>query len=266
MDAGLRSMPIAAMQNKEGRFIIEDYSVGLMPSLTLTNTTYSSLKDAQVMAMGADRFVDINLKPLPGVPVELKAINQIRGGNIFLNENFTLSNLRQNRRPEQRIVHLATHGSFLGDKVNSFIQLWGTERLTLDQIRSSGFGTPPVDLLVLSACETALGNRDAELGFAGLAVTSGVRSALASLWQVSDEGTMGLMAEFYQQLQTTTTKSEALRQAQLAMLRGEVRLEGGSLVTPKGNFALNDELKRLGDKKLTHPYFWSAFTMIGNPW
>ena len=126
--------------------------------------------------------------------------------------------------------------------------------------------TPPVDLLVLSACETALGNIDAELGFAGLAVTSGVRSALASLWQVSDEGTMGLMAEFYQQLQTTTTKSEALRQAQLAMLRGEVRLEGGSLVTPKGNFALNDELKRLGDKKLTHPYFWSAFTMIGNPW
>ena len=122
------------------------------------------------------------------------------------------------------------------------------------------------DLLVLSACQTALGDRDAELGFAGLSITSGVRSALASLWQVNDEGTMGLMAEFYQQLQTTTTKSEALRQAQIAMLRGEVRLEGGSLVTPKGNFALNDELKRLGDQELTHPFFWSAFTMIGNPW
>ncbi len=266
MDAGLRSMPIAAMQSKDNRFIIEDYSVALMPSLTLTDTIYSSIKDSQVMAMGADRFVVDNLKPLPGVPVELKAINQIRGGNIFLNENFTLSNLRQNRRPEQRIVHLATHGSFYGDKVNSYIQLWGTERLTLEQIRASGFGTPPVDLLVLSACETALGNTDAELGFAGLAVTSGVRSALASLWQVSDEGTMGLMAEFYQQLQTTTTKSEALRQAQLAMLRGEVRLEGGSLVTPKGNFALNEELKKLGDRQLTHPFFWSAFTMIGNPW
>ncbi len=266
LDRGLRSMPIAAMQNKNNQFIIEDYSVALMPSLTLTDTTYSPLQDAQVMAMGADRFVVDNLSPLPGVPVELKAINQIRGGNIFLNENFTLSNLRQNRSPNQRIVHLATHGSFLGDKTNSFIQLWGTERLTIDQIRTNGFGTPPVDLLVLSACETALGNTDAELGFAGLAVTSGVRSALASLWQVSDAGTMGLMTEFYQQLQTTTTKSEALRQAQLAMLRGEVRLEGGSLVTPKGNFALNDELKKLGDRTLTHPYFWSAFTMIGNPW
>lgn len=50
------------------------------------------------------------------------------------------------------------------------------------------------------------------------------------------------------------------------MLKGEVRLEGGSLVTPKGNFALNEELKKLGDRQLTHPYFWSAFTMIGNPW
>ncbi len=266
MDRGLRSMPIAAMQSKDNRFIIEDYSVALMPSLTLTDTTYSPLQDAQVMAMGADRFVVDGLSPLPGVPVELKAINQIRGGSIFLNENFTLSNLRQNRSPNQRIVHLATHGSFYGDKVNSYIQLWGTERLTLEQIRSTGFGTPPVDLLVLSACETALGNTDAELGFAGLAITSGVRSALASLWQVSDEGTMGLMAEFYQQLQTTTTKSEALRQAQLAMLRGEVRLENGSLVTPKGKFDLNAELKELGDRQLTHPYYWSAFTMIGNPW
>ncbi len=266
MDRGLRSMPIAAMQNKDNRFIIEDYSVALMPSLTLTDTTYSSLKDSQVMAMGADRFVVDNLPPLPGVPVELKAVNQIRGGNIFFNENFTLSNLRQNRSPNQRIVHLATHGSFLGDKTNSYIQLWETERLTLDQIRTNGFGTPPVDLLVLSACETALGNTDAELGFAGLAVTSGVRSALASLWQVSDAGTMGLMTEFYQQLQVTTTKSEALRQAQLAMLRGEVRLEGGSLVTPKGNFTLNEELQKLGDRKLQHPYYWSAFTMIGNPW
>ncbi len=266
MDSGLRSMPIAALQNKDGRFIIEDYSVGLMPSLSLTDTTYSSLKDAQVMAMGADRFVVDNLKPLPGVPVELSAISQIRSGNIFFNENFTLGNLRQNRRPDQRIVHLATHGSFQGDNTNSYIQLWGSERLTLDQIRTSGFGTPSVDLLVLSACDTALGDRESELGFAGLAVTSGVRSALASLWQVSDGGTMGLMTEFYQQIQATTTKSEALRQAQLAMLRGEVRLEGGSLVTPKGNFPLNEELQKLGDRRFTHPYFWSAFTMIGNPW
>jgi filamentous hemagglutinin family protein len=267
MDVGLRSIPLAAMRDKQNgdRFIIEDYSVGLMPSLTLTDTNYTSLRGSEVLGMGAATFVGAN--PLPGVPLELNTINQLWGGNTLINENFTLSNLRQARRPAQRIVHLATHGVFApGEKSNSYIQLWGNERLTLDQIRQAGWGTPPVDLLVLSACQTALGDREAELGFAGLAVQAGVKSALASLWLVSDEGTLGLMTEFYKQLQETTTKSEALRQAQLAMLRGEVRLEGGNLVTPQGMFPLNEELKRLGDRSLRHPYFWSAFTMIGNPW
>ncbi|NJL88680.1 MAG: CHAT domain-containing protein [Coleofasciculaceae cyanobacterium SM2_1_6] len=267
MDVGLRSMPIAALrdQNNGDRFIVEDYSVGLMPSLTLTDTSYTSLKGSEVLGMGSANFVEKS--PLPAVPLELNAINQIWGGNTIINENFTLTNLRQARRPGQRIVHLATHGSFNpGDKSNSYIQLWGNERLTLDQIRQAGWSNPPLDLLVLSACQTALGDRDAELGFAGLAVQAGVKSALASLWLVSDEGTFGLMTEFYQRLQETTTKSEALRQTQLAMLRGEVRLEGGNLVTPQGMFPLNEELRELGDRSLRHPYFWSGFTMVGNPW
>jgi filamentous hemagglutinin family protein len=267
MDIGLRSMPLAAMRDKNNgdRFIIEDYSVGLMPSLTLTDTSYTSLKGSEVLGMGSANFVEKS--PLPGVPLELNAINQLWGGNTLINENFTLTNLRQARRPGQRIVHLATHGSFnSGDKSNSYIQLWGNERLTLDQIRQAGWGAPPVDLLVLSACQTALGDREAEIGFAGLAVQAGVKSALASLWLVSDEGTFGLMTEFYQRLRETTTKSEALRLAQLAMLRGEVRLEGGNLITPQGNFPLNEELKKLGDRTLQHPYFWSGFTMVGNPW
>ena len=267
MDSGLRSMPIAALKNDKDKFIIEDYSVGLMPSLSLTNTSYVSMRNSQVFGMGADRFTASGLNNLPAVPVELNTINQITGGSTFLNENFTLSNLRQARRPQQRIVHLATHGSFTsGDKSNSYIQLWGSERITLDQIRQAGWGSPPVDFLVLSACQTALGDREAELGFAGLAVQTGVRSALASLWQVSDPGTLGLMAEFYQRLQTTTTKAEALRQAQLAMLRGKVRLEGGNLVTPQGNFPLSQELEDLGNKPLEHPFFWSAFALVGNPW
>ncbi len=267
MDVGLRSIPLAAMRDKQNgdRFIIEDYSVGLMPSLTLTDTSYTSLKGSEVLGMGADNFVGET--PLPGVSLELNTINQLWGGNTLFNENFTLSNLRQARRPGQRIVHLATHGVFApGEQSNSYIQLWGNERLTLDQIRQAGWGDPPVDLLVLSACQTALGDREAELGFAGLAVQAGVKSALASLWLVSDDGTFGLMTEFYKQLQETTTKSEALRLAQLAMLRGEVRLEGGNLVTPQGTFPLNEELKKLGDRSLSHPYFWSGFTMVGNPW
>ncbi|NJL90498.1 MAG: CHAT domain-containing protein [Coleofasciculaceae cyanobacterium SM2_1_6] len=264
MDAGLRSIPFAALHNGE-KFLIEDYSIGLMPSFSLTDVNHRPLKESQVIGMGAVQF--LNNTPLPGVSLELNNINQIWGGNIFLNENFTLNNLRQPRQTQQRIVHLATHSAFEpGDKSNSFIQLWGNERLTLDQIRQVNWDAPLVDLLVLSACQTALGDREAELGFAGLTVLSGVKSALASLWLVSDEGTLGLMTNFYAQLQETTTKAEALRQAQLAMLRGEVQLEGGNLVTPQGKFPLNEELKKLGDRSLRHPYFWSGFTMVGNPW
>jgi CHAT domain-containing protein len=125
-----------------------------------------------------------------------------------------------------------------------------------------------VELLVLSACTTAVGDEDAELGFAGLAVQAGVKSALASLWYVSDAGTLGLMSEFYQQLRTAPIKAEALRQAQLGMLKGKVRLQDGRLHNSGSlqGTPLPGELVARGDKNLSHPYYWAAFTMIGSPW
>lgn len=124
----------------------------------------------------------------------------------------------------------------------------------------------PVELLVLSACETAIGDREAELGFAGLALQAGVKSALASLWFVNDEGTLTLMSEFYRDLRTAPIKAEALRQAQIAMIKGQVRLEKGQLHTPRDNIKLPPELARAGNKSLSHPYYWSAFTVVGSPW
>jgi CHAT domain-containing protein len=113
---------------------------------------------------------------------------------------------------------------------------------------------------------TAIGDAQAELGFAGFAVQAGAKSALASLWYVSDEGTLGLMTEFYKQLKTAPIKAEALRQAQIAMLKGEVRIQNGKLLISRGEVNLPPLLKKIGNKDLQHPYFWSAFTMIGNPW
>ena len=264
-DAGLRSLPLAALHDGNN-FILEKYSVGLMPSISLSDTRYVSIKDMQVLAMGASQFDDANA--LPAVPFELSVITKkLWKGESFLNSDFTLQNLQQARASQPfGILHLATHGEFKpGESGNSYIQLW-QEKLQLNNLRDLKLNDPAVELLVLSACRTALGDEEAELGFAGLAVQAGVKSALGSLWYVSDSGTLGLMTTFYQQLKTAPIKAEALRQAQLAMIKGEVQLENGQLVTPGGDIPLPPELLQVGDTKLTHPYYWSAFTMIGNPW
>jgi CHAT domain-containing protein len=178
-----------------------------------------------------------------------------------------LENLKaQRQRQPFGIIHLATHASFQpGAPNNSYIQLWDS-KLGLNQLSELGWNKPPVELLVLSACRTALGNRDAELGFAGLAVQAGVKSALGSLWYVSDEGTLGLMMDLYQQLKQTPIKAEALRQAQLAMLKGQVYIKGSQLVAGSKSVPLPAELAQLEDTKFEHPYFWAGFTLIGSPW
>lgn len=265
MDAGLRSLPLAALHNGQG-FIVEKYSVALMPSFSLTNTFYMDIKSSQVLAMGASEFT--NQMPLPAVPVELSTITpNLWPGKSFQNKSFTLDNLKLQRLQSPfGIVHLATHAFFNpGQLGNSYIQFSDT-KLQLNKLRQLGWNDPPLELLVLSACQTAEGNQEVELGFAGLAIQSGVKSALASLWFVSDEGTMALMTKFYEELKRAPIKAEALRRAQVAMLKGEVRLEDGKLVTPSEVRPLPPELARLGNQNLSHPKFWAAFTMIGNPW
>jgi filamentous hemagglutinin family protein len=265
MDAGLRSVPLAALHDGTD-FIVANYSVGLMPTLSLTDTRYANMKNARVLGMGATQFSDHN--PLPAVSTELSVITQqLWSGRAFLNEAFTLDNLLQARsRQPFGIVHLATHAEFQpGKPSNSYIQLWD-RKLTLNQLNQLGLSNPPVDLLVLSACRTALGDKEAEFGFAGLAVQAGVKSGLGSLWYVNDEGTLAFMSEFYEQLKQAPIKAEALRQAQFAMIEGKVRLQAGKLMTTRGSFPLPPELAQLGDRDLSHPYYWSGFTMIGNPW
>jgi CHAT domain-containing protein len=265
MDAGLRSLPVAALHDGK-QFLIEKYSAGMTPSISLTDTRYRDIKETQVLAMGASEFTNQN--PLPAVPTELSTIaEKLWSGKAFLNAAFTLQNLKAQRQQTPfGIIHLATHGEFKsGALSNSYIQLSDTQ-LGLDQLRQLGWNDPPVELLVLSACRTAIGSEEAELGFAGLAVQAGVKSAMGSLWYVSDEGTLGLMVAFYEQLKTSPIKAEALRQAQIALLKGKVRLERGQLYTPDGSIPLPPELAKLGNRNMTHPYYWSAFLMIGSPW
>ena len=270
LDAGLRLMPMAALHDGE-QFLVEKYSLGSIPSVSLTNSTYQSVKDTQVLGMGASEFE--TLSSLPAVPLELGVITQtLWSGEQFLNEQFTHNNLISQRQQKGfEIIHLATHANFQSGKPsNSYIQLWDT-KLGINQLRQIGWHLPPqVELLTLSACRTAVGDVEVELGFAGLAVQAGVKSALASLWYVSDEASLALMSEFYHQLSQSevTIKAEALRQAQIAMLRGEIRRENGKL----RSLSLQEEIPLLpamgapGNQDYTHPYYWAAYTMIGSPW
>ena len=265
LGTGLRSLPFAALHDGQ-RFLVEKYNLTRIPGFNLIETSYANIHNAKVLAMGASEFT--NQAPLPGVEVELSAITpKLWQGVAVLNQDFTVANLQDQRRQQLfEIIHLATHAEFRsGVPSNSYIQFSDT-KLGLDRIGQLGWNNPPVELLVLSACRTALGDKDAELGFAGLALQSGVKSALASLWSVSDVGTMALMSEFYQRLKTAPIKAEALRQAQIAMLKGQVYLERGELQSSRGSVSLPPALANLEVENLSHPYYWAAFSVIGSPW
>jgi CHAT domain-containing protein len=265
LGTGLRGLPLAALHDGEN-FLVEQYNLAIIPAFNLLDHRPAVLPGLQVLATGASDFKDNT--DLPAVPLELETITQkgIWPGQVLLNEAFTLEKFQQARsQTPYGIVHLATHADISAKSVkDSYIQFWD-QRLQLDEVRDLKLEMPVVQLLVLSACRTALGTPNAELGFAGLAVQSGAKSVLASLWAVDDVGTLVLMSEFYQQLKTARLKSTALRQTQMAMLKGNLKL-GNSFVGQKSRGSLPEELQPLTNQDLSHPYYWAAFTMIGNPW
>ncbi len=288
LDEGLRTLPVAAMMDEE-TFVIERYALALVPSMSLMDARLPAKPPRQLLSMGADQFQ--TLAPLPAVATELQTISQSLGSDRpWLNEGFTLDNLlnqQQQQRPE--ILHLATHAVFQpGSAQDSFIQLW-EEQLNLRKFRQLPWDLSNVDLLTFSACATALGSSDAELGFTGLAAASGVKSVLGSIWSVSDVGTLALMTDFYRQVSSANGLAAALQATQLHMLNGETRIENGQLLTAHQSIPLPPELQWLAPPaaesdppsevnsevnsepnaepiRFTHPFYWAAFNLVGNPW
>jgi CHAT domain-containing protein len=165
------------------------------------------------------------------------------GSRVRLNQAFTNSSFKHDIASFPfPVVHLASHGQFSSSARDTFILTWDS-RIQASEFNAllrtqSGNRKHPVELLVLSACQTAKGDDRAALGLAGVAVRAGARSTLASLWYVSDEATSLLMTQFYKELTNTqVTKAEALRHAQAMVLQ---------------------------DNKFSHPYYWSAFVLVGN--
>lgn len=271
---GLRGLPLAALHDGNS-YLVERYSLTNIPAFNLIQSEYTARKKDKILAGGASEF--LQMEDLPSVPTEISSILiylQTRlpnyaqwKGEALLNRNFTINNLKsQLKKQTYDVVHLATHAEFNpGNPRQSFIQ-FKDEKLRLDQMNTIDWSQPRLDLLVLSACKTALGNHTAELGFAGIALKSGVKTALGSLWYVSDVGTLAIMSEFYQQLPQSKTKADALRQAQLQMLRGQIRIEERKLILSNVPVLLPSEVSELAETDFSHPFYWSGFTMLSSPW
>jgi CHAT domain-containing protein len=270
LDKGLRSMPIAAMYDGT-QFLVEQYNLALIPSFSLTDTRFQEIRGTKMLGMGISQSAG-GLPPLPSVSVEVPTLTEkIWQGTGYLNQDVTLEQFQSLAQREQySIIHLATHAEFNpGNLDESFIQLWNG-KLTLSSLRKIALNqkwstSPTIEMLVLSACQTALGSDQAELGFSGLAVQTGVKTALGSLWAVSDEGTLGLMSEFYRNLKTAPIRAAALRSAQVSLLKGQVTVTKDQIQFPDGSkVTLPQTATRQDSINLIHPYYWAPYTVVGN--
>lgn len=241
LDGVLRNVPMAALHDGQ-QYLIEKYSIALTPGLQLLEPR--SLTQLQLHSLtGGLSEPRLGFSSLPAVEDEIKQVSTNLPSNVLLNEAFTSIALENkiNTLPVS-VVHLATHGQFSSNLEDTFILTWD-KRLnanTLSQLLKgkNQDNSPPIELLVLSACQTANGDQRAALGLAGLAVRSGTRSTIGTLWSVKDQSTAQAMIQLYNNLtQPDTNPAEALRQAQLFLLQQD---------------------------KYKHPYYWAPFILVGN--
>jgi CHAT domain-containing protein len=235
----LRMIPMAALYDGES-YLVEKYQIATTLGLTLTEPAQRKDITSSLLLGGISESVQ-GFAALPGVVSEVGAIKNRFGGDLVLNKEFRLDDIaKQLSIGGHSIVHLATHGVFESEASNSYLLAYD-DKLSLDKLQdtlgSRRFLGDPLDLLVLSACETAAGNERAALGLAGVALKAGAKSTVASLWPISDEGTSRLMIDFYGYLEKGESKSGALRLAQINLIQ---------------------------DPVFEHPNFWSPFLLVGN--
>ncbi len=239
----LRNIPMSALYDGQ-QYLIEAYGVSLAPSLTLLfpeslqNKGLNTLFGGLIEVSSQPRFT-----PLFYVEEELEAVRAYVPSTSLINQEFTLTAVKDKlKNTSFPIVHFATHGQFSSQFEETFLVTWNSRIniLELEQLLRENEVTKNagIELLILSACETAAGDRRAALGLSGFAVRAGARSTLGTLWSVNDQGAALLIKEFYRQLATNKlSKAEALRQAQLALLK---------------------------NRWFRHPFYWSPYILLGN--
>jgi len=239
-DGALRTIPMAALH--DGRqFLINRFAVAVTPGLTLTDPRPLKRRAVRALSGGLTESVR-NFPPLPNVSEELDAVTRLYPGTLLLNKDFLVPRMEQELKEGRfSIVHIASHGQFDSDVRKTFILAFD-DKLTMDELAAYigffRFREEPLELLTLSACQTAAGDDRAALGLAGVAIKAGARSALATLWFINDQASSALVSEFYRQLQdSSVSKAVALQRAQVKML---------------------------DEPAFDHPAYWAPFLLLNN--
>jgi len=244
-DGILGLLPFGALFDGKN-YLIEKYAVAMIPGITLTDHKTNYKRKIQALACGLTNSYH-GFPALPHVSNELESVEKIVGGTILKNEFFTSENFISNLSGTPfNVLHIATHGSF-GLTPDQTYLLTHNGKFTMHELRQLvldlKFRKQPVELITLSACQTATGDEQSALGLAGTALNTGVESALATLWTVDDKASFMLVKKFYETLTKTIninknqTKSKALQTAQKQIL-----------ATPS----------------FRHPFYWAPFILIGN--
>jgi CHAT domain-containing protein len=241
LDGVLRNIPMSMLYDGK-KYLVENYNLALAPGLQLVPPPQIDRQQYRAWLGGISQSRQ-GFQSLAGVKQELDAIGNLIPSQKLLDADFSQSQVTtQLGSDNSTIVHLATHGEFSSDPEQTFILTWD-DRINLNNLdrllqNRNIRADKSIDLLVLSACETASGDNRATLGLAGVAIQARTRSTLASLWKVNDKATQILMANFYQNLVTKKlSKAESLKLAQQSLLR---------------------------NPQYRSPYYWAAFVLVGN--
>lgn len=250
LDGELRNIPMGVLyDSKRQEYLVQkQYATALLPSFQAFNLQ-NTKAELKVLGAGISQELQVDNKSFAGLEVtaELANLENNLSSTILLNTEFTQSNMRENlERGDFSVIHLATHGNFSSNPEETYILIYDSDvpqgsllkARDLDRLLRHSGEQKTLELLVLSACETAQGDTRAALGLAGLAIRAGAQSTLATLWQVNDRSTVEFMERFYQELSIPgTSKAIALHRAQKNLLN-------------KSSYQA--------------PYYWAPYVLIGD--
>jgi CHAT domain-containing protein/Tfp pilus assembly protein PilF len=286
LDGPLRYVPVSALWDVgRGTWLAERFRSGTITFASLVALGEKPSSSWTALAMGVSKVVpglpgNDRLKDLSSVPGELRAVvhsskspQGALAGVAIEDKEFTLARFQEELRHNRPVVHVASHYVFQPVGEGSFLLLGDGSHLTLKDIdRWKGLPFYGVELLTLSACETAVGSHPSELagaevdGLSMVAQQKGAAAVLATLWPVNDPATARFMGEFYARRQQGLTKLEALRQTQLAFLRGMLALPKLASTASPATARKDDGpvSPRGAEEGWTHPYYWAPFILLGN--